>query len=185
MWLKKWHDKHQHLRESLKDSRLYGIFGDKIFHHMLWRNDKRSIAGGLSLGLFIAFTPTIPFQMILATGGALFFRVNLPVALAACWITNPLTVLPVYMSAWKFGKYVVDHFILIEEILKLYPLRTRSGRFMQQTIYLWIGSLIFATTSALGANIVVRLLWGFVSKMVDVRARTSSASKRKTPAQPD
>lgn len=139
MWLKKWHDKHKPLRESLTDSRLYGIFGDQIFHHMLWRNDKRSIAGGLSLGLFIAFTPTIPFQMILATGGALFFRVNLPVALAACWITNPLTFLPVYMSAWKVGKYVVDHFILIEEVLKLYPLRTRSGRLMQQTIYLWIG----------------------------------------------
>jgi hypothetical protein len=58
-------------------------------------------------------------------------------------------------------------------------------RLMQQTIYLWIGSLIFATTSALGANLVVRLLWRFVSKMVDVRARTSSASNRKPPAQPD
>jgi hypothetical protein len=132
------------------------MFGDKIFHHMLWRNDKGAIAGGLSLGLFIAFTPTIPFQMLLATSGALFFRVNLPIALAACWVTNPLTVLPIYMSAWKVGKYVVDHFILIEEVLKFYPLRTRSGRLMQQATYLWIGSLIFATTSALGANIVVR-----------------------------
>jgi len=185
MWLKKWLDKHQHLRESLKSSRLYSIFGDQIFHHMLWRNDKRAIAGGLSLGLFIAFTPTIPFQMILATSGALFFRVNLPIALAACWITNPLTVLPVYMSAWKLGKYVVEHFILIEEILKLYPFRTRSGRFIQQTISLWIGALMFATTSALGANLGVRLLWHFVSKMVEARARTASASKRKTPAQPD
>jgi uncharacterized protein (DUF2062 family) len=185
MWLKKWHDTHNHLRESLTDSRLYGIFGDQIFHYLLWRNDKRAIAGGLSLGLFIAFTPTIPFQMILATSGALFFRVNLPVALAACWVTNPLTVLPVYMSAWKVGKYVVDHFILIEEVLKLYPFRTPSGRFIQQTISLWIGSLIFATTSALGANIGVRLLWRCVSKRVEARARPSSASKRKPPVQPD
>jgi uncharacterized protein (DUF2062 family) len=180
MWLKKRHETYQHLRESLKDSRLYGIFGDKLFHHQLWRNDKRAIAGGLSLGLFVAFTPTIPFQMILVTGGALMFKVNLPIALAACWITNPLTILPVYMSAWKLGKYVVEHFILVEEVLRFYPLRSRPGRFIQQTISLWIGSLMIATASALSANIMVRLLWRFVSKIVTTRARTSSTSQRKT-----
>ena len=185
MWLKKWHKKPKNLRESLRGTRIYGIFGDKIFNHVLWRNDKRSIAGGLSLGLFIAFTPTIPFQMLLATSGALFFRVNLPVALAACWITNPLTVLPIYMSAWKFGKYVVDHFILIEEVLKLYPLRTRSARLIQQTIYLWIGSLIFATASALGANIVVRLLWRLISKIIDAKVHTCSTSKNETSVKPE
>jgi len=58
-------------------------------------------------------------------------------------------------------------------------------RLMQQIISLWIGSLIFATTSALGANLVVRLLWRCVSKMVEARARASSASQRKPPVQPD
>jgi hypothetical protein len=170
MLLQRWHEKQRHLRESLKNTRIYGIFGEKIFDHLLWKSDKRAIAGGLSLGLFIAFTPTIPFQMLLATGGALLLRVNLPIALAACWITNPLTVVPIYMSAWKLGRYVVDNFIVMEEVLRLYALRTRSARFIQQTIYLWIGSLIYAVASALGANIVVRLLWRSISKIIDARA---------------
>ena len=185
MWLKKWHINHENWRETLTNTHIYRIFGDKIFNQLLWRNDKRAIAGGLSLGVFIALTPTIPFQMLLATGGAVMFRVNLPIALAACWITNPLTVLPIYMSAWKFGKYMGEHFILIEEILKFYPLRARSVRLIQQSIYLWIGSLIFATVSALSANIVARLLWRFVSTMVGASVPRASTRHSKPSTKPD
>jgi uncharacterized protein len=165
MWLRTWRKKQKQLRESLKDTYLYRICGEKLWAAVLWRTDKRSIAGGLTLGVFIAFTPTIPFQMILVGLGALYFRVNLPIALTACWITNPLTVIPIYGASWKLGKYVIQNIDLFQEIIDAYLNQGRPALMIRQTIYLWTGSLIIASFTALCTNILVRGLWNFVNKI--------------------
>jgi uncharacterized protein (DUF2062 family) len=35
------------------------------------------------------------------------FRVNLPVAVILTWYTNPLTIVPLYIAAYKLGLFVV------------------------------------------------------------------------------
>jgi uncharacterized protein (DUF2062 family) len=45
--------------------------------------------------------------MTLAAAGAIFFRVNLPIAVALVWLTNPFTVVPVYYSAYKLGAWLL------------------------------------------------------------------------------
>lgn len=165
MWLKIWRRKQRSLRRSLKNTHIHGIFGKKIFDKVLWKSDKNSIAGGLALGLFIAFTPTIPFQMLLAGCGAFYLRVNLPITLIAVWVTNPLTVVPIYMLAWKIGKYIVINVAIVQEALELYSLKSKSGRIIQQAIYLWTGSLVFSFVSAVSANISVKLLWNLIVKV--------------------
>ena len=61
---------------------LHRLFGKYITASDLWHLNRRSFTGGLALGLFIAFTPTIPFQIFLVALGAMYFRVHLPTALA-------------------------------------------------------------------------------------------------------
>lgn len=56
------------------------------------RGSPKAIAGGLSLGIFIAFTPTIGIQVILAALFATLFNLNRPAAIIAVWITNPFTI---------------------------------------------------------------------------------------------
>ena len=44
---------------------IYSIFGNYVLARDLWHIDLRSFAGGLSLGLFIALTPTTPLEIYL------------------------------------------------------------------------------------------------------------------------
>ncbi len=117
MHVKEWILNHLPTRDRIRHSILHKVLGRSIFSRDLWHMSRRSVSGGLSLGLFVAFTPTIPFPMILTTVGDLCFRVNLPVALAACWITNPLIAVPIYLMAWRLGRWVIFGLPWLEEWL--------------------------------------------------------------------
>ena len=80
-------------------------FGNWLRHHNLWHLHRRSVAGGLAVGLFSSLIPG-PLQMITATLLAVLFRVNLPVALFATLFTNPFTILPLYVLAYELGAWV-------------------------------------------------------------------------------
>lgn len=159
MWLRLWRRKQASIRQTLKGSRLHRIWGQSLFHDLLWRTDRRSIAGGLALGLFIAFTPTIPFQMILAVIGAVLLKVNLPIALAACWLTNPLTALPVYTAAWKLGKFLTEHVGIIHGFLNAHRFEAKSAHWILNGIYVWTGSLIFSSLAAPLGFFLVYVFW--------------------------
>jgi uncharacterized protein (DUF2062 family) len=70
------------------------------------RSSPRAIAGGLGLGMFIAFTPTVGIQIILAIIAATLCNVNRPAAIAPVWITNPFTVAPVYTFNYWLGTLI-------------------------------------------------------------------------------
>jgi uncharacterized protein (DUF2062 family) len=174
MWLKIWRKKQEGIRKSLKDTHLYRIWGHHLFHNLLWRTDSRAIAGGLALGLFVAFTPTLGIQMFLAACGAIYFKVNLPIALAACWITNPLTALPVYSAAWKLGEYLLKNSVLLEEAFNVYGIKGKAEMIFRQGLYLWSGSLIFSTVLALIGYVAIRLLWTSAHKIRIKKAKSTS-----------
>lgn len=173
MWIKKWRKKQASLRTSLKNTYLYRIWGHKLFADVLWRIDKKSISGGLALGLFVAFTPTIPFQMLLTVCGGLYFRVNLPIALVACWVTNPLTAVPIYTAAWRLGKYIVENAFPFREVFEAYNIEGRTTRIIRQGFYLWTGSLIFSLVSALSANVAVRVFWKLAHKSTRLKKQNT------------
>ncbi len=163
------------IRSSIKGTVVHRLLGEKLFGKSLWARDKRAIAGGLSLGLFVALTPTIPLQMLLAACGALYFHVNLPIALAACWITNPLTAPPFYYAAWRLGKFVLHEGFLIKDLVDLYSFNNRIGALLKQSAYLWTGSIILATLAALFAYVGVRACWTLIEKAL--RSRSSIGQK--------
>jgi uncharacterized protein len=67
------------------------------------RSSPRAIASGLGMGTFIAFTPTIGIQLILAVVVATLLNMNRPAALVPVWITNPVTVAPIYTFNYWLG----------------------------------------------------------------------------------
>lgn len=72
------------------------------------RSSPRAIAGGLGIGTFIAFTPTVGVQIILAVILATLFSMNRPAAMIPVWITNPITVAPIYTFNYWLGLKVWD-----------------------------------------------------------------------------
>jgi uncharacterized protein (DUF2062 family) len=49
----------------------------------------------------------VPVQMVLAAGGAIVFRTNLPLSVALVWITNPVTIPPMFYFAYVVGTWVI------------------------------------------------------------------------------
>lgn len=88
--------KHRHLRH----------LGTLLHDENLWHLNRRSVAGGVAAGLFWAMIP-IPAQMVTAALSAIFFRVNLPISVALVWLTNPVTMPPVFYMSYRVGTWLL------------------------------------------------------------------------------
>jgi len=89
--------------ESVRQNRFIARFGTLLHHPNLWHLNRRSVAGGVAVGMFAGLIPG-PLQMLTAAILAVPLRVNLPVALATTLYTNPLTIGPLYVIAYEIGK---------------------------------------------------------------------------------
>ena len=67
----------------------------------------RTVSIGLSIGLFCSMLP-MPFQMFLAAAFCFIGRGNIPIAAAACWISNPITTGPLITLQLKMGAIIRD-----------------------------------------------------------------------------
>lgn len=152
-FIKRWlphHDKmrhHKHLR----------IFGTLLHDANLWHLNRHSAAGGFAVGLFMAFVP-LPFQMVMAAGAAILFRVNLPLSVALVWLTNPVTIPPIFFFAYLVGTWILGtppqaesfHFSL--EWLE-------NGGMNQILAPLLVGCLICGAASSLLGYSLIHWLW--------------------------
>jgi uncharacterized protein (DUF2062 family) len=77
----------------------------RITDRALWIPCRDTVATGLAIGLFFSMM-LMPFQMVPAALIAMRFRANVPFAMAACWITNPVTAGPAL-----FGQFVLGHWM--------------------------------------------------------------------------
>ena len=68
------------------------------------------IALGVSLGLFTAFLPLLGLHTLIALMLAFVSRANKAVAILCSWISNPLTVIPIFVPCYIFGRAVVGIF---------------------------------------------------------------------------
>jgi uncharacterized protein (DUF2062 family) len=88
---------------SIRDHRHLSRLGTFLHHPNLWHLNRRSVAGGVAVGMFSGLIPG-PIQMLAAALISIPLRVNLPVAMAATWYTNPFTIGPLYFAAYEIGK---------------------------------------------------------------------------------
>lgn len=78
-----------------------------LFHRSLWMPCRDTVASGLAIGLFFAMMPMMP-QSILAAIIAMRSKVNVPFAMAACMISNPLTNVPIWLAQIRLGQWLID-----------------------------------------------------------------------------
>ncbi|HEY4128711.1 MAG TPA: DUF2062 domain-containing protein [Gammaproteobacteria bacterium] len=81
---------------------------DFLWHDpALWHVGRRGTCRALALGAFVCCLP-IPGHTIFAVLGALYWRINMPVAVAAVWINNPLTIGPIWYGGYKIGRLLLN-----------------------------------------------------------------------------
>jgi uncharacterized protein (DUF2062 family) len=72
----------------------------------LWHLNRRSTARGVAVGLFCGLIPG-PFQAAAAAGACVAWRANFPLAVLTTFYTNPLTIVPLYWVAYRYGALFV------------------------------------------------------------------------------
>jgi uncharacterized protein (DUF2062 family) len=92
--------------DKVREVKALSVFGEHVFHPALWHLNRRSAAGGVAVGMFCGLIPG-PLQMLGAAIVCLVLRVNLPVALVTTLYTNPLTIVPLYLVAYKIGSFAM------------------------------------------------------------------------------
>ncbi|HET9679351.1 MAG TPA: DUF2062 domain-containing protein [Gammaproteobacteria bacterium] len=118
--------------------------------------NRRSMCKGLAVGVFVCFIP-LPGQTLIAALGAVWLRVNLPMAVAAVFISNPLTMAPLSFMAYKTGAWLLGmphgafHFEPTLDWL-LYELSKVWAPFL-------FGSLVLAIVCSLLAYGISNFLW--------------------------
>lgn len=78
-----------------------------LFERRLWMPCRDTVATGLAIGMFFAVMP-LPMQMLFAGLVAMRFRSNVPLAMAACWLSNPITNIPLWGFQLWLGKMAGD-----------------------------------------------------------------------------
>jgi uncharacterized protein (DUF2062 family) len=90
----------------LKNNRFMRWFARHFLDKSVWKPTRHTFAGGLAVGLCVMML-VIPGQMPIAMLIAAMLRVNIPIAIIACWITNPVTMAPVAWWEVEFGNVVI------------------------------------------------------------------------------
>ena len=91
---------------SLRKVRSLRFLGEWVYQPNLWHINRSSASRAFFLGLFMAFFP-VPIQMVLAALVAVRIRCNLPIAVGLCWVSNPLTIAPLFYFAYRVGATVL------------------------------------------------------------------------------
>ena len=132
------------------------IFGTLLHDPNLLHMNRRSVSYAFAAGLFLAFVP-IPFQMIPAAAAAIIFRFNLPIAVGLVWISNPLTIPPLFYFCYKVGTWILQTPIQhVDFQISMEWLSTELIAIWQPFL---LGCFTVSTVSGLIGFVSVRLLW--------------------------
>ena len=136
-----------------------------IVHDILQADDSpHRLALGAAVGFFVAFTPTMPFQMLLTIGIAWLVGANKTVGLPVVWLTNPATFVPIYFPQYLLGSWIMGRSVqdvnfgtLINTEGDMFAYAGRVWDFTLEVFEpLWIGSLIVALTFAICSYCLTR-----------------------------
>lgn len=70
------------------------------------RGSPHAVAGGFGLGVFIAFTPTVGAQVLIALALATILNLNRAAAVLPVWITNPFTIPAIFTFNYWLGNLI-------------------------------------------------------------------------------
>lgn len=93
-------------REHIRQQWYLGPFRHLLHDPNLWGIRRRTVVPAFALGLFVCYLP-IPGHMLTAALLALALRVNIPVAALSTWMSNPVTIGPMYYFAYELGSLLL------------------------------------------------------------------------------
>lgn len=142
--------------EEITKNRYLKVFGKLLHDPNLWHFNRRSISSAFANGLFWAMIP-MPLQMVAAAISAIIFRTNIPIAVALVWLTNPLTMPPLFYFEYLLGTWMLgieNHIADME-----FTPEWLSAHFDDIWIPLFSGAIVTAVGAAILGYFGMRMFW--------------------------
>ena len=89
---------------KLKRSRVMRWFARHFLHKAVWRPTQHTMSGGMAVGMFMTLQ-LLPIQTFSSIILAAIFRVNIPLAAALAWVSNPFTIPFLVIAEYNLGKW--------------------------------------------------------------------------------
>lgn len=122
----------------------------------IWHLNRRSVSGAAFIGFFCAFLP-IPFQMLVAAPLAILFRCNLPLAVALVWVTNPVTIGPIFLFCYQLGSWLLNSTQSVSQFELDWAWLAQN---ISDIAYpLVFGSLVCGWVAGVSGFVLIRVLW--------------------------
>ncbi len=145
--------------KTIKEHKILQIFGDWLHDPDLWHLNRRSVAGAFAVGLFLVWMP-FPFQTILAAAVAIWLRTNLPLSVVLVWISNPVTITPMFYFAYKVGTWILG------EPAVEFSFEPSFNWLQHELSAIWkpflVGCFTLATSSSLLGYFTINGIWRYV-----------------------
>lgn len=122
----------------------------------LWHYNRHSIAAACFIGLFVAMIP-VPLQMLIAATLAMAFQANLPLSISLVWVSNPITIGPLFYSAYQLGAYLLQYDTT--HLSGQLSWQGAANDFMAIFLPLLTGSLLIGVVTGLMAFYSVKWFW--------------------------
>jgi uncharacterized protein (DUF2062 family) len=111
------------------------------------KGNPQKIALGMALGVFIGITPTIPLHTVLALAFSYIFGISRVAAVMGVWISNPITIPPLYYGSFVIGKKILYPHLNLS-LPQLVDLRDLIRLGWEINLALQFGGLILAFPAA-------------------------------------
>ena len=163
-------------RHQLSEQWFMTPFRHLLQDHRLWGIRRRTVVPAFAIGVFIAFLPT-PGHTLMGALLALAFRVNIPVAALATWVSNPVTMGPMYYFAYRLGRY------LLGTPLQEFQFEMSWDWVMHTFVTIWqpmlLGCFILGVLAAVTSYITLDLFWR--SSIADYKTRKRKSRRDREP----
>lgn len=143
-------------REQLKNRWWLAPFEHLLHDPNLWVIRRRNVVPAFALGLFVAYLP-FPGHVLTAALLAILLRVNLPVAALSTLVTNPITIGPMFLAAFKLGQR------LLRQQPRPFEFEMSFAWLSDRFFYTWqplmLGCVLLGAVLSLVGFVALDLLW--------------------------
>ncbi|MCH7821566.1 MAG: DUF2062 domain-containing protein [Proteobacteria bacterium] len=141
-------------------------FRHLLHDHRLWGIRRKTVIPAFALGLFIAFQP-FPGHVLAAVLAALVLHINIPVASLTTFISNPVTIGPVFYFSYRVGAFLLS--IEPGPFAMEMSLEWLTNTFVSIWQPLLLGSVLIGTIAATLGYVVLDVVWR--GSLADYKAR--------------
>lgn len=144
--------------EKIKEKKFLKIFGKFLHKKEIWSLSRKRVVAGVFIGIFVACLP-MPLQMVLATFLAIVLNANLPISFILIFISNPITMPPIFYFEYKIGNLFLKPETIIE-----FNIDSMTDNFDQIALSLWTGAIVVGIFSSVICAVIVNFLWIYLVK---------------------